>query len=130
MATTTVEQNVIERRKDKRFVFRGNAFAFNAVDFGRIIDISMGGIAIHSGSESEWENRFEDFYIVVAGQEFSFQGARIKKISSSIPFYEKPLAATTACRCSLMFESLQDSQKSRLEDIIRKYTIDERDALQ
>lgn len=115
----------VERRKHKRFRIMGDAYAFNDNDFGQIIDIGMGGLAIFTSSEEEWQKETNELNLVFTDDELILEEIQARNIANAVPSYKKPLPGPAANRCSMQFVGLTPFQQIRLQHIINNNTAGE-----
>ncbi len=109
-----------ERRKHQRYTLNGSVYAFNDTDFGQIIDISMGGLALLSGNEAEWESDPCTLDIVFADEDLchGLENIPFQKVSHALLLEDESDTTKVTNRCSLQFKKLTYLQRSRVEIII------------
>ncbi|MCK5545065.1 MAG: PilZ domain-containing protein [Desulfobulbaceae bacterium] len=110
---TAVDRIYCDRRKHKRFQVNGHAVAFSSIDFGRIIDISIVGLAFMSDFEdgSAYTPNFLD--IVHSDNDFCMK-VPVKRTSVS--------KILLPCRRSVQFGTLSSSQAEHLNFFISNFT--------
>lgn len=123
--TSTTER--VERRKHKRFQVDNGAFVVlgsNHDKSGRIIDISVGGLAFRYMTPVERQNG-SYLAIVLPETNFYLDEVSIKTISDFELPYKLPTNSMAMRRCGVQFVNLTDNQKSQIEFFINNYTIGE-----
>ncbi len=121
--TNTKER--VERRKHKRFKVENGAFVGLGPRYdkvGRIIDISMGGLAFRCFGSREANGSCLAVFFTETN--FHLDEVQIKTISDC-EIADKPI---TARRCSVQFRSLTEKQRSQIEFFIKNYATDETEA--
>ena len=124
---TKKANNVIERRKHRRMEVRDGAFVLlgpHSTKLGRIIDISMGGLAFsHMAREKPSSGLFE-LDIFTIDTDFYLERVVFETISD-FKTHENPFSSITMRRSGVRFGELGHSQVSQLEDFMQKYTVGE-----
>jgi hypothetical protein len=90
---------------------------------GRIIDISLAGLAFDSFGDEESENRAKELEIFVTNSKFSLNIPC--ELVYEMPTYESPLTACKKKRCGVKFGKLTEYQTSLLSSFIQRYTVGE-----
>jgi c-di-GMP-binding flagellar brake protein YcgR len=117
----------VERRKHKRFQVDNSAFVILGSHYeklGRIIDISMGGLAFRYMTAVERPNA-SYLAIVLPETNFCLDEVSAKTISDFELPDKLPASSITVRRCGVQFVNLTDNQKSQIEFFINNYTIGE-----
>ncbi|MBW2565547.1 MAG: PilZ domain-containing protein [Deltaproteobacteria bacterium] len=125
--TNTKER--VERRKHKRFRIEHGAFVGLGPRYdkvGRIIDISMGGLAFRCfGSRKANGSCLAVFFTET---NFHLDEVQIKTISDFEIAGKLPSSSITARRCSVQFMGLTEKQRSQIEFFIKNYATGETEA--
>jgi len=117
----------VERRKHQRFQVQNGAFVVLTppdTKVGRIVDISMGGLAFHYvGTE---ESSRESTQLSIFSGDCSFYLYRVTCATvSDLRAYATGLAPLSIRRHSVQFGELTHDHASRLEHFIRNYSTNE-----
>lgn len=123
--TTTNER--VERRKHKRFQVDNGAFVILGSHHdksGRIIDISMGGLAFRYLTPVKRPNG-SYLAIVLPETNFYLDEVPAKTISDFELADKLPTNSMTVRRCGVQFVNLTDNQQSQIEFFINNYTAGE-----
>ena len=125
--TNTKER--VERRKHKRFKVENSAFVGLGPRYekvGRIIDISMGGLAFrYFGSREANGSCLAVFFTET---NFHLDEVQTKTISDFEIADKLPSSSITAKRCGVQFMSPTEKQRSHIEFFIKNYATDETEA--
>ncbi|MEE9567072.1 MAG: PilZ domain-containing protein [Desulfobacteria bacterium] len=124
------EKEIVEQRQHKRFEVREGAFILLGTDstkLGRIIDISMGGLAFSYMARARPPNELFELDIFLIDSEFYFDKVPFETISD-FKTRENPFSSITMRRCGVQFGALTYSQISQLEYFIQNYTLGEAQA--
>jgi hypothetical protein len=117
----------IERRKHKRFQVQNGAFVILTppdTKVGRIMDISMGGLAFHYVGRADPSNKSTKLSIFSGDCSFYLYKVPCETILDSRA-YVSHSAPISIRRCSVQFGELTHNQVSRLEHFIQDYTANE-----
>lgn len=119
MADQQKEDIFVERRKHKRFPIKENAFAVlrftpSSTKIGRIIDISMGGMAIEYENSEEWEDTPKELSILFGDDDFYLEKINFETVSDNFISY----SFTETRRRGIKFGKLSDNQSSQLKNFI------------
>jgi hypothetical protein len=118
-----------ERREHKRFKVENGAFVGLGPRYdkvGRIIDISMGGLAFrYFGSREANGSCLAVFFTET---NFHLDEVQIKTISDFEIADKLPSSSITASRCSVQFMSLTEKQRFQIEFFIKNYATGETEA--
>ncbi|UCG81250.1 MAG: PilZ domain-containing protein [Desulfobacterales bacterium] len=116
----------VERRKHKRFRVQDGAFVMlrpSHSHMGRIVDISMSGLAFECFGEEEPATRPKELEIFVTDS--SFRLNMPCQLVYGLPTYESPLTSYKKKRCGVQFGDLTEYQTSLLADFIEHHTLGE-----
>jgi len=114
-----------ERRKQRRFKVKDNAFAVinpDPVKMVPIVDIAMGGLGIYVDSGVKWVNDCSKLEIMVADCSFYLDNLPVEIITNFKAFPWDASNVLDGRRYSLKFGNLRPAQKSRLKHFMRNYT--------
>jgi hypothetical protein len=90
---------------------------------GRIIDISMGGLAFECFCDEESANRPKELEIFVTDSSFRLNIPC--QLVYDLPTYESPLTSCKKKRCGVQFGELTEYQTSLLARFIERHTVGE-----
>jgi hypothetical protein len=117
----------VERRKHQRFQVQNGAFVVltpPGTKVGRIVDISIGGLAFHYVGKQESSR--ESTQLSIFSGDCSFYLYRVPCATvSDLRAYAGGVAPLSIRRHSVQFGELTRDQVSRLEHFIRHYSTDE-----
>ena len=125
MADQTDKEFFVERRKHKRFPIKENAFAvlrFNSAStkIGRIIDISMGGMAIEYENSDEWADTPQELGILFGDDDFYLDKIQFETVfDKSISF-----SFTETRRRGIKFGQLSPVQDSQIKSFINTIAVE------
>lgn len=122
----------VDLRAHKRFQLNDGVVAiylFNGAKFGRIRDISLGGLSVCHYDGENWEENCRAAEIVLAGYDFCLDGVPPEIISDVEVVIETPYKKLSERWCAMRFRELPPEQLLHLEHIIRKHSVDEELAL-
>jgi len=114
----------VERRKHKRYEVDNGALVLLGWYYekvGRIIDISMGGLAFRYVPHGE-EQEESDLTIVLSETNFYLDEVPTRTISDFELADKIPATSTTARRRGVQFMSPTDNQKAQIDFFINNYT--------
>jgi hypothetical protein len=118
------QKETVERRKHKRFKVPIGSFVVlgpHSGMVGRIIDISMGGLAFRHVDKEEPPDGFDELDV------FHENDFRVKHVPcesiSHIETYESPFGSFTIRESALRFGDMTPYQMFQLEQFIHNYTI-------
>jgi len=117
----------VERRIHKRFQVDNSALVLLGwyyEEVGRIMDISMGGVAFRYTPHGEEQNE-SDVTIVLSETNFYLHDLPAKTISDFELVGKTPTTSTTERRRGVQFVRPTDHQKSQIEFFINNYSIRE-----
>ena len=119
MANQTSHNPSKERRKHKRFPVTDNAFAVlrfspASTKIGRIIDISLGGMAFEYENSDEWGDTPKELSILFGDDDFYLEKIQFETISDTIISF----SFTETRRRGIKFGDLSASQKEQLNNFI------------
>ncbi len=124
----TMKKKLVERRKHKRFQVPKrtlSAFGPHFAKIGRIVDISMGGVAFHHNGGKEPSSGSHKLDIILSERDFYLGDVSYRTISDLEIPDKAPSRSIAMRRGSLEFRKLTHNQKSRLEQFIQDHTIGE-----
>jgi hypothetical protein len=117
-----------ERRENKRFHASTGAFAVlgpNSTKVGRVIDISLSGLAFRHVDKEEPLNGLNELDVFMIDDEFHVNNIPFEAVSHYEIINEGPLALIRTKQSSLRFGELTPSQRSQLEYFIHNHTLGE-----
>lgn len=117
-----------ELRQHERFQLHDGVVALtgpSAIRFGRIINISLGGVSLRHFDGENWALDTHGHDIILAGYTFSLSDVPTRIISDIEVVIESPYQKMSERRCSMQFGELTPKQRTRLKDIIRTHSIGE-----
>ena len=117
----------IERRKHKRFQVQNGAFVVlspSDTKVGRIMDISMRGLAFHYVGRKDPSNESTQLSIFSADCDFYLYKVPCET-KLDLRAYIGGSSPISIRRCSVQFGKLTHNQVSRLEHFIQNHTADE-----
>jgi hypothetical protein len=117
----------IEQRKHKRFQLRDEAFVLLGPDstkLGRIIDISMHGLAFSHVGRARPPNEFFELDIFLIDTDVYIDKIPFETISD-FKTRENPFSSITMRRCGVEFGVLTHGQIVRLERFVTNHTVAE-----
>ncbi|MBW1743035.1 MAG: PilZ domain-containing protein [Deltaproteobacteria bacterium] len=115
----------VERRENKRFHAPTGAFAVlgpNATKVGRVIDISLSGLAFRHADKEEPLNELNEIDVFMIDDDFHVNKIPFETVSDYEIINESPLALMTTRQSGLRFGELTPSQRSLLEYFIQNHT--------
>ncbi|MBW2172098.1 MAG: PilZ domain-containing protein [Deltaproteobacteria bacterium] len=118
----------IERREDKRFHAPTGAFAVlgpNGTKVGRVIDISLGGLAFRHVDKEEPLNELNEIDVFMVDDDFHVNKIPFETVSDCEIMNGGPLALVTTRQSGLRFGELTSNQRSLLEYFIQNHTLGE-----
>ena len=123
---SNMEKKRVERRKHQRFQLPSSAFVGLGPYFGtvgRIVDISMGGLAFrHLGQEEPNGSTYIDIFM--NDLDFYLRNLSYKTISD-FPMVTDGRTTVTLRRRSVKFSKMTPQQKAALKDFIERYAVGE-----
>jgi hypothetical protein len=114
----------VERRKHKRYKVENGALVLLGWYYekvGRIIDISMGGLAFRYVSQGEEQDE-SDLAIVLSETNFYMDEVQNRTISDFRLVDKTPTTSATPRRRGVQFTVPTDTQKAQIEFFINNYT--------
>jgi hypothetical protein len=123
----TSTKTQIERRKHKRFQVQNGAFVVltpSDTKVGRIMDISMSGLAFHYIGTEKTSNESTEISIFSADCGFYLYRIPCETVVN-LKAYASHSAPISIRRCGIQFGDLTPDRVFRLEHFIHKYTEDE-----
>ena len=117
-----------ERRGSKRFHASMGAFAVlgpSAVKVGRVIDISMGGLAFRHVDKKEPMSGLNELDVFMIDDDFHVNKIPFEAVSDYEIANEGPSVHKRSRQSGLRFGALSSSQRSRLEYFIKNHTLGE-----
>jgi hypothetical protein len=118
-------KELVDRRKHKRFEVPIGAFIVlgpHSSKVGRIIDISMGGIAFRHVDKEEPSNRLNQVDLFHIDSDFCLKNLPCETVSE-LETYESPFGSFIIREYAVQFRDLTPHQLSQLEYFIRSHTI-------
>jgi PilZ domain-containing protein len=117
-------KGLVERRKHRRFHVQDLTFAVpraHAEIMGKVIDISMGGLAFQHSADETWAD--EKIELDIFRAESDFYLTRLEcRIMSDSPVLTDTYDSTVRRSC-VRFENLGQDQISQLESFINHHTL-------
>jgi len=120
-------QELVERRKHKRFWVRGGAFVIlkpSDIGSGRLIDISMGGLSFDYHTSQALPIEATELDIFLTDSPVRVSDVPCRSIWD-LKTYESPPASLYRRQCGVLFGELTPVQKRQLEYFIENHTIGE-----
>ena len=117
-------KELVERRKHRRFHVRDLTFAVpraHAEIMGKVIDISMGGLAFQHSADGTWTDKKLELDLFRAESDFYLAGLECRVMADS-PILTDTYDAAVRRSC-LRFENLKQDQISQLESFINQHTL-------
>jgi hypothetical protein len=116
-----VSKDFVERRAHERYRVKDGIVAVPhaaSMRFGRIKDISMGGLTVRYFDEQEWHNKSFEIDLVMTDGNFS-----LDKVLINIKFdmengTETPYCVLPERQCGLEFVSLTEQQYDKLRNFL------------
>lgn len=124
----TAEAERDERRGNKRFYASIGVFAVlgpNAVKVGRVIDISMGGLAFRHVDKKEPMAGLNELDVFMIDDDFHVNKIPFEAVSDYEIANEGPSVHMRSRQSGLRFGELSSSQRSLLEYFIKNHTLGE-----
>jgi hypothetical protein len=120
MAST---DNIVERRKHKRFKIRDGAFAAvkDIYIVGPLQDISRGGLAFRYVDKGKKIHGLSKVDIFFFGRGFYLREVPSETVSDFSLDKKDPCSSIIMKRCGMKFKELTKKQTSHLEEFIQKY---------
>ena len=118
-------EEVIEKRRYKRFRSKESAYAAfgnHAMKIGQIVDISMGGLALHYIADGEQINESQELEIYMAHNGFHMTDVPFNTISDFALPSEFPLTTIIMRRRGVQFGELSELHISQLGYLLQNYT--------
>jgi c-di-GMP-binding flagellar brake protein YcgR len=115
----------IERRKDRRFQVKDNAFTVinsDPVKVVPIIDIGMGGLGIYLDDGARWMDTSSKLEIMVADCSFYLEKLPFQIVANVRAFPDNTANLMDGRRYGIKFGNLRPAQKAQLKYFIRNYT--------
>ena len=117
-------QETIERRQHQRYLPHEELMAFNASNFGQVINISAGGLLYKSlmlqGDEEENPPHI-GLLNSAEGHYLDQLPCRVVHVKNSLPIL--PSSNTTIREASIEFVNLTTEQQSKLQDFLSQNTV-------
>jgi c-di-GMP-binding flagellar brake protein YcgR len=115
----------IERRKNRRFQVKDNAFTVinsDPVKVVPIIDIGMGGLGIYLDDGARWMDTSSKLEIMVADCSFYLEKLPFQIVANVRAFPDNTANLMDGRRYGIKFGNLRPAQKAQLKYFIRNYT--------
>jgi hypothetical protein len=119
-------KELVERRKHKRFQVDNGAFVRvgpHSYKMGRLIDISMGGLAFHYVGSQEANESYLAIFLTETN--FYLDEVPIKTVWDLEMAGKLPSSSITVRRHGVQFVNLPDEQRSQVQFFINNHTIGE-----
>jgi len=113
--------NFVERRAHERYKVKDGIVAIphaTSTRFGRIVDISMGGLTVRYFDEEELHGKSFEIDLVMTDDNFSLDGVLINIKFDMEKSTETPFCILPERRCGLQFIDLTDHQYAKLRSFI------------
>ncbi len=107
-----------ERREHKRYRVKNGFFAMDSTRFGRIIDISLGGLAFTCIGQEEWEPVNQGTGHIFGNDSLCLEQIPFRLRSRKNSANHIPNSAIRMQRLSLEFLGMNEAQKARLKAFI------------
>ena len=124
----TLRTERLERRANKRFQAPTGAFAVFGPDgtkVGRIIDISMNGLAFRHVDKKEPLSGLHELDLFMIDNDFHLNKIPFETRSDYDIVHEAPFSFVTTRQTGLQFGELTPKQRSQLEHFIENHTLGE-----
>ena len=121
-------KEAVEKRKHNRFRSQDLAYAAfksHTLKIGQIVDISMGGLAIHYIADGDPINESRELEIYLASNSFHMKEVPFNTISDFELTSEFPFSSIIMRRRVVQFGELTQFQVSQLRYLIQNYTVGE-----
>lgn len=105
-----------ERRRRIRFQVKHPAFVFNAINVGRIVDISMGGLAFTYNGRETWPQQLVELDLLI--DEEAFLNRVPVRVVSDFVISEEPRRHLITRQCGVQFGRLTPEQVRLLANFI------------
>jgi hypothetical protein len=115
----------VERRKHKRFEVPIGAFVVlgpQSTLVGRIIDISMGGLAFRHVDKENPPGGLDELDVFIIEDDFCLKHVPCETVSD-LETYESPFGSFIIRESAVQFRDLTPRQMSQLEHFIHNHTI-------
>ncbi len=120
------QNNLLERRKHKRYQVMKNVLVFNSSTFGQIINISKGGLSFRYLAQKD-DPPLSVFEIGILNGDNGFYldklGCRTITVNDTPPIH--PTSSTIIRRTGIQFTDLTPDQNKRLAHFLTNYTTGE-----
>jgi hypothetical protein len=114
-------KDFVERRAHERYRVKDGIVAVPhaaAMRFGRIKDISMGGLTVRYFDEEEWNGKSFEVDLVMTDGNFSLDKVRISIKFDMENSTETPYCLLPERKCGLEFVDLSDHQYEKLRNFL------------
>jgi hypothetical protein len=121
----TNTKEAVERRKHERFEVPIGAFVVlgpHSTQVGRIIDISMGGLAFRHVDKEQPSDALHELDVFHIENDFCLKHLPCETVSA-LETYESPFGSFVIRESAVQFGDLTSDQRSQLEYFIRNLTI-------
>ena len=125
----TVRKSSVELREFERYILNDGVVALSASPaprFGRIRNISLGGMSVCHFDSENWEEHAPLSDITLAGYDFLLHDVPTRIIADIEVAIENPYKEISERQCFMQFGELTLQQRTSLEDIIQQHSINER----
>ena len=120
----TARKAFVELREFERFQLGDGVVVLpstSATRFGRIKNISLGGLAVSHFDEEVWESSVVGSDMILAGYDFCLEELSAKIVSDVEVKIENPYQEMLERQCVMEFGDLTPEQYVGLREIIRKH---------
>jgi hypothetical protein len=118
------DKEAVDRRKHRRFEVPIGAFVVlgpHSTQVGRIIDISMGGLAFRHVDKEQSSDALHELDVFHIQNDFSLKHLPCQMVSE-LETYESPFGSFVIRESAVQFGDLSPDQRSQLEYFIRNLT--------
>lgn len=118
----TSEKQIVERRKHKRFRVQDETLAVVGHKIGRIIDMSMGGLAFSYIAGREEGDESYQLSILLSEDSFNLTKVPFKTVWD-VEALDVPYSSLAMRRCGVEFGDLTERQISQIEYFVENHTL-------
>jgi hypothetical protein len=112
----TAVRLLVERRKQARFQVKNPAFVFDAMNVGRIVDISVDGLAFTYDGKETWPRQLTELDLLIDRK--TFLNRMPVRVVSDFIISEEPRYRLITRQCGVQFGRLTPGQLQQLENFI------------
>ena len=120
------DRALVERRKHARYKVKDGIVAVphaSSTRFGKVREISMGGLTVRYFEEKEWGCEPSEIDLVLSDADFSLDRVPIKIMFDMEKHISTPYRILHERRCGLQFGKLTELQAAQLSNYLRNYAV-------